>query len=102
MKVKVITRPYEVTDQAGIKTEKLYASKVEVQENSTNYETILVYHINTKNYFLLKEEADQENLGGSFAFTSERDDDIEEDFLKINTKEVTTGKSSTNWLHVKF
>lgn len=104
MKIKVITRPYEVTDQAGIKTEKLYMSKVNViEDDDKEYETILAYHINTKNYFLLKESADNDNLGGSFAFTEERDEDIEAEFLSINEAEkVETGKSSTNWLHIKI
>ena len=103
MKIDVITRPYEVTDQAGVKTEKLYMSKVTVQDGDNEYETILAYHINTKNYFLLKDGADNDNLAGSFAFTEERDDDIEEAFLEItNQNDITVGKSSTNWLHLKL
>jgi len=104
MKIEVITRPYEVTDQAGVKTEKLYMSKVNVKEDSNEeYETILAYHINTKNYFLLKDGADNDNLAGSFAFTDQRDDDIEEDFLEITKREnISVGKSSTNWLHLKL
>ena len=103
MKIDVITRPYEVTDQAGVKTEKLYMSKVSVNDDGEEYETILAYHINTKNYFLLKDGADNENLAGSFAFTDQRDDDIEEAFLEITKQDVISiGKSSTNWLHLKI
>jgi len=102
MKIKITTRPYEVTDQAGIKTEKLYMAKISVEDAGNDFDTILAYHINTKNYFLLKEDADHENLGSSFAFTEDRDDEIESEFLQINNRDVSTGKSSTNWMHVKI
>ena len=104
MKIEVITKPYEVTDQAGVKNEKLLMSKVKVNDSGEEYETILAWHINTKNYFLLKEGSDNDNLGGSFAFTGDCDDDVVNDFLEINKKdtEVSSGKSSTNWIHVTY
>jgi len=110
MRIEIITRPYEVTDHAGIKNEKLYMSKVKVTEGDataaeekSEYETIMAYHLTTKNYFLLNENTDQDDLGGSFTFTEKRDEDIEEEFLNINKKDtVTVGKSSSNWSHIKF
>jgi len=103
MKITVLTKPYEITDFAGIKGENFYMSKIQVENNNDKYETILAYHLNTKSFFILKDEIDFQNLEGSFKYTDKRDPDLVKEFLTIHKREdVEENKASNNWIHLTF
>lgn len=101
MKIKILTKPYEVSDVNKIKTEEIfYMAKVNVtKDNNEIYETILAYHVNNDKYFLLKTES--KDLINSFGYTNNISKEKIELFMKIekmkNIKEI---KSIKDWIYI--
>ena len=102
MKIKVLTKPYEVTDTLGLKDERLYMSKVEVVDSKGTTNSIVAYHPSTKSYLLFKTDSDMDQLKDSFSFTNNINEYVITDFLKIHDREITQGSSSKHWVHIKF
>ena len=105
MKIDILTKPYEVTDQSGVRNEYMYMSKVKVFDPDVEkpYETILGYHLGSKIYVLLKKIDDYNELSKSFKFTENNDPELIKEFLSINHRtDIKKGRGTKYWLHITF